>query len=359
MVLFQSFINKNVREDKIVIGLTWLCELLYRHFNEKTLVLIDDYDALVKSFLFKGNKDMTKITKLLGESEQHLLKFNNSFGTVLTGELRLYRGENVSCFVNLRDRLSEFYGIAEKELEHLLKGNNSKEKIKLNNFTDLFFGGYIYNAENKKVKIYRTESVIQYLLTESLNVSRMMRPEYLNGLQKLSRVKGLVEWLQILLSGKKVLHTHVELSQPIFHKDNILTLRMVMNHGKTEKTTITSVLFLTLLYYFGYLTPVDEKLRWFKIPNKSARDELKTILDGCSDALYDVQKIVEVENTRVANYTKSTVNLAGSESKPTYFMGNFLNVLKSKCIGEKINISSTNEIKRKIAKWFMEEHLPF
>ncbi|MCC8398661.1 MAG: AAA family ATPase, partial [Rickettsia endosymbiont of Labidopullus appendiculatus] len=127
--LNRYFIGKLDKED-LKNSLRFLSEVLYKHFNQKVYILIDEYDTPINSSYIKfGNKPE--------EFEQVLELFRGMFGSslksnpylekgIITGILRVAKANlfsdlnNVSEYTLLDEEFSKFYGFTQTEVDELL-----------------------------------------------------------------------------------------------------------------------------------------------------------------------------------------------------------------------------------------------
>lgn len=115
-------------------SLKTLSELLYKHYDKKTIILIDEYDVpLDKAFQYGYYKEMvTFIRGLLGD----VLKTNDALEfAVLTGCLRvskesIFTGLNNFKVVSITDsRFDEQFGFTDEEVQRLLADYHLKDHI--------------------------------------------------------------------------------------------------------------------------------------------------------------------------------------------------------------------------------------
>ena len=113
-------------EDSLEAGLQTLSELLFRHYGQKTIILIDEYDVpLDKAYQHGYYREMTALIRaLFGEAlkTNRFLRF-----AVLTGCLRvskesIFTGLNNFKVLSITDsRFDEQFGFTEKDVRELLE----------------------------------------------------------------------------------------------------------------------------------------------------------------------------------------------------------------------------------------------
>ncbi|WP_341761110.1 AAA family ATPase [Candidatus Tisiphia endosymbiont of Thecophora atra] len=153
-------------KDDLKDSLGFLSELLFKHFNQKVYILIDEYDTPINSSYIKFGKKSE-------EFEQVLELFRGIFGSslkgntcvekgVITGILRIAKANlfsdlnNVSEYTLLDDDFSKSYGFTQIEVDDLLTKvptKTSHEEIKD------WYNGYTFGGE----VIYNPWSIMQCL----------------------------------------------------------------------------------------------------------------------------------------------------------------------------------------------------
>ncbi|WP_342267968.1 AAA family ATPase [Candidatus Tisiphia endosymbiont of Empis tessellata] len=156
----------NLDQEDIKISLRFLSELLFKHFNQKVYILIDEYDTSINSSYIKFGKKSE-------EFEQVLELFRGMFGSslkgnscvekgVITGILRIAKANlfsdlnNVTEYTLLDDDFSKSYGFTQAEVDDLLTKvptKTSHEEIKD------WYNGYTFGGE----VIYNPWSIMQCL----------------------------------------------------------------------------------------------------------------------------------------------------------------------------------------------------
>ncbi|MFU7501338.1 MAG: AAA family ATPase [Candidatus Tisiphia sp.] len=255
---FDGKLDKNDLKN----SLRFLSEVLYKHFNQKVYVLIDEYDTPINSSYIKfGNKPE--------EFEQVLELFRRMFGSslksnpclekgVITGILRIAKANlfsdlnNVTEYTLLDKKFAKFYGFTQGEVDELLTEvplETNPERIKD------WYNGYNFGGEI----IYNPWSIMQCLAHAGSLDTYWVDSGGLSLVDKAFIDDEIQEELQNLLEGKgivKKLYKQVSLGE-IEDNPNI---------------------FFSLLLFAGYLSPslVDdnaESPRYrLTIPNTELRN---------------------------------------------------------------------------------------
>lgn len=124
--LLRNLKNPNMTEETLMNSLRMLSLLLYRHYGQKVVILIDEYDVPLDKAYQNGYYDrmVTLIRNLLGQA----LKTNEYLQfAVLTGCLRIAKESiftglnNFKVFSITEDSLDEYFGFTDQEVKKLLR----------------------------------------------------------------------------------------------------------------------------------------------------------------------------------------------------------------------------------------------
>lgn len=253
-----------IDDDILTISLKKLSELLYKHYGQKTVILLDEYDVpLDKAFQNGYYKEMVSLVRaIFGNAlkTNDYLKF-----AVLTGCLRvskesIFTGLNNFKVLTITDaRLDEQFGFTEAEVRELLHHYNLDEHLAE---TKAWYDGYRFgNAD-----IYCPWDVINHV--DLLRFDASAEPQsYWSNSSGNDLVKGFIskasrqtkDELETLVAGGNITkEIHQELTY-----DEI----------DTSIDNLWSVLFTT-----GYLTLASKEsqgIYTLKIPNEEIRQVYK------------------------------------------------------------------------------------
>ena len=153
-----KYFSGHLDDISIKNALSFLSELLYKHFGRKVYILIDEYDTPINSaYITFGDKldEFKKITELFGGIFGSALKDNDSLERgMITGILRVAKANlfsdlnNVTEYTLLDQEFTKSYGFTQEEVDILLgqtslQTNSSEIKNWYNGYT--FGGEVIYN----------------------------------------------------------------------------------------------------------------------------------------------------------------------------------------------------------------------
>ena len=241
-----------------IMSLKFLADSLYKYYGEKTIILIDEYDAPIINAFDKGYYN--EAINFFQTFYSSALKTNNSlkYG-ILTGITRIIKEGIFSGLNNLyvntilsRD-YSEYFGLLESEVVEMLDYFDMKYKIEE---VREWYNGYIF-GENE---VYNPWSIVNYVREKEIKAY----------------------WANV--SGNTLLENMLNYAGESVYED----LKRFTDGESIEKyisdgTTIKSLLsnddeIWQLLLYSGYLTKdekqekeSDSNVYNLKIPNKEIR----------------------------------------------------------------------------------------
>ena len=275
-ISFRNILNKSQSKSEIKTSLKMFSELLERHYGQKVIILIDEYDVpLDKAYINGYYSQMIDIIRTMFSA---CLKTNDSlFFAVLTGGLRVSKESIFTGLNNFKVRTitdtqyDEYFGFTDKEVKKLLADYNLESHY---DEVKQWYDGYLFGQQ----KIYCPWDVINYcddhlskpnakpkvywLNTSSNEVIKKLINKPNNGAARLE-VEKLIDGQTIKKKINEQL-THSEIDDSV---DNIWSL----------------------LYMTGYLTlasELDDDLYALKIPNQEVTQIFK-------------QQVLEWFNTQV------------------------------------------------------------
>ena len=278
--IFNKFAGKESEEEELKTSLSFLTKLLYKYYNQKVIVLIDEYDSPVMTAYEKGY--YAEMKDFLKAFYGNALKTNEYLQMgILTGIIRIAQAgifsdlNNFISYTTLDNDYNKSFGLIEKEVEDMIKYYQIDYKMSdVKKWYDGYsFGkGDIYNpwsilnfVKNKELKAYWINTSSNFMIRELLQNSGE-------------------EGLSIL--------------EKIFNKEEV-SVRITDNVRFGNNLSVSEV--WELMLYSGYLTikeRLDDGRYSVRIPNieitKFFKDEFLTIIfgeyrivDELRDALYD------------------------------------------------------------------------
>lgn len=123
--LFSGLLEKEMDNETLVFSLRELSELLHKHYGEKVIILIDEYDVPLAKANEHGYYD--QMTMLIRNLFEQTLKTNDSlYFAVLTGCLRvakesIFTGLNNPKVLSITTvRFDEYFGFTDSEVKDIL-----------------------------------------------------------------------------------------------------------------------------------------------------------------------------------------------------------------------------------------------
>ncbi|MBT3388579.1 MAG: AAA family ATPase, partial [Desulfobacula sp.] len=157
---FQSILSVKADISLFENSLLDLSHYLYKHYKEKPVILIDEYDTPIISAYAEGyyKETINFFKSFLGAG----LKDNpNIYKGVMTGILRVAKESifsdmnNLGVYSLLRSKFSDKFGLTEEEVFSLLQYYKEENKIKS---VREWYNGYIFGGNT----IYNPWSIINY-----------------------------------------------------------------------------------------------------------------------------------------------------------------------------------------------------
>ena len=293
----------NAMDEKVLVSsLQILSQLLYKHFGQKTVILIDEYDVpLDKAFQNGYYKEMVSLIRgLFGMA----LKTNESLQfAVLTGCLRItkesiFTGLNNFKVMSILDaRFDEQFGFTDDEVKKLLASYGLASHFPE---TKEWYDGYHFgNAD-----VYCPWDVINYV--DELNYDQAVEPQdYWSNSSGNAIVRRLID--------KADVQTKDEIERLIAGECIEKELSQELTYDELDKNigNLWSVLFTT-----GYLTKqgrtADGKIR-LAIPNKEIKNLfIKKIREWFRDtSANDGKRLEEFCNAFLEKNTEKIEQLFG------------------------------------------------
>ena len=296
LISYRKIIKQQDDVTDISSSLKMLSNLLEKHYGQKVIVLIDEYDVpLDKAYLKGYYSQMIEVIRSLLSS---VLKTNDSlyFG-VLTGCLKVSKESIFTGLNNLTvhtisdESYDEYFGFTDEEVKKMLSDYNLEshyEEMKQ------WYDGYLFGDQ----EIYCPWDVIKYC----------------NDLVRLKHPKPKAYWINS--SGNDMVRKLIELTNDGTTRNEIQSLinGETITKSINEQLTHSEIYANTnniwsLLYMTGYLTvtqlPEDDEYT-LKIPNKEILNIYrKQVLEWFSDKikaeasqLFDLMKAFEIGDSK-------------------------------------------------------------
>ena len=288
-ITFENIIMKNTNIEDLKEALKFLTENLYKKYNQKVVVLIDEYDSPLVSAYINGYYERAK--NFFKTFYSTVLKDNSYLQMgVLTGIIRVIKAgifsdlNNLRTYTILSDDYTDSYGLTEEEVEKSLKDYGIEAEIsKVKDWYD----GYKFGDS----EVYNPWSIINFLRFKELRAYWVDTSgnDLINDVLK-KMTKDTVKALERLFDGEGL-------------RKNI--------SGTSDLSKLLDENELwELLLFSGYLTieeKIDQKNYILRLPNKEVKELFKdSFLEkyfGRGNKLSDLMEAL-TEN-RIEDYEES------------------------------------------------------
>ncbi len=261
---YKKLIQDEMSEQTLRMGLKDLSRLLHKHYNQKVIVLIDEYDVPLAKANEYGYYD--QMIDLIRSIFGNLLKTNEAvLFSVLTGCLQIakesiFTGLNTFSVYSITDvEFDEYFGFTDEEVKKILEYYNQNQNYSI---IKEWYDGYRFGS----VDVYCPWDVLNYVKTYNVNPSVEPKNYWSNTsgndvithfIDSLGKENQLTKYeLEKLVNGETV---YKNISHEITYKDLYSNIN-----------NIWSTLFMT-----GYLTQrgkADGSLYPLAIPNLEIRN---------------------------------------------------------------------------------------
>ena len=203
--LFKKIATKEVDIENLKEALKVLVRILYKKYNKKVVVLIDEYDSPLVSAYVNGYYE--KVKNFFKTFYSTVLKDNTYLQMgILTGIIRVIKAgifsdlDNLRTYTILSDDYTDIYGLTEEEVEKSLKDYGIEAEIsKVKDWYDGYkFGdSEVYNPwsilnflQDKELRAYWVDTSGNDLIN---NVLKMTNKNIITALERLFNGEGLRE----------------------------------------------------------------------------------------------------------------------------------------------------------------------
>ena len=285
----RDILNFKIEEDRLFISVKDLSNFLSRHYNQKVIILIDEYDAPLQNAYSEGFYDKAK--KYIGQFYEATIKSNiYCEKAILTGVSRISKESifsdlnNLSVYTVMNKDYAKDFGFTNEEIDKIIEDyeiEDEKEEIKK------WYDGYkMGNVDN----IYNPWSVLKYIKHNEL------KPYWVNTSSNdiikmiIKKSYGIKEKIERLLNDEEI--------------EVAVKLETVLKDVEKNENNIWGLFIQT-----GYLKVVEELEKnkcKVKIPNLEIKGLFEEIIEEwfegkiSGDALNDI--LSDLINLRFEEY---------------------------------------------------------
>ena len=287
LIEFEKYLINDFDEATTRKGLKFLTEILYKHYHQKVVILIDEYDSPIMSAYENGyyNEMRDFLKAFYGE----VLKTNEYLQLgILTGIIRVAQAgifsdlNNFISYTTLNDEYSQSFGLVEDEVKAMLDYYKiGYEMLEVKKWYD----GYSFG----KTDIYNPWSILNFVQFKELK-------SYWINTSSNFMIRELLEH-----TGEEGLKT----LERIFNQEEV-AVRITENVRFGNNLSASEV--WELMLYSGYLTingRLDDGRYLVRIPNIEItnffKDEFLTIVFGNYDKVDRLRDALKDKNIEQLN----------------------------------------------------------
>ncbi len=252
---YNSIMENTAEPSLYVTAIQFLSECLEKYHNQKTIILLDEYDVPLENAYLNGfyNK-MVSFIRLLFESA---LKTNDSLKfAVITGCLRISRESiftglnNLDVVSVLNEDYAEYFGFTQNEVDSFLEVYGiTKKRDEIKSWYD----GYLFGS----TEVYNPWSVINYVKDIVYRNTAFPKP-YWSNTSSNNIVRELIEnandntkqELEELIAGgtiEKPVHEDITYEDIYKSQDNLWNFLFFTGYLKTvERSFIEQQIYLSM-----------------------------------------------------------------------------------------------------------------
>ena len=167
--LFQKYVDNEIQDNELESALFNISYYLYKHYHQKVIILIDEYDVPLQSAY--QNNYYNEMVDFLRNIFSMALKSNDALEKgIMTGCLRIskesiFTGLNNFSSYSILDSISnEYFGFTENEVKQLLKDYDLKDYI---DEVKEWYDGYLFG----NTEIYNPWSTLMYIKNKTQTLS--------------------------------------------------------------------------------------------------------------------------------------------------------------------------------------------
>ena len=251
--LFKKIATKEEGIENLKEALKVLVKILYKKYNQKVVVLIDEYDSPLVSAYINGYYGKAK--DFFKTFYSTVLKDNNYLQMgVLTGIIRVIKAgifsdlNNLRTYTILSDDYTDSYGLTEEEVEKSLNDYGIGQEI--SKVKDWYYGYKFGDSE-----VYNPWSILNFLQDKELRAYWVDTSgnDLINNVLKMKN-KNIITALERLFNGKG--------------------LRQNLSRTSDLSKILSNDEIWELLLFSGYLTieeKIDQDNYILRLPNKEVK----------------------------------------------------------------------------------------
>ena len=296
---FTRYLTNNfLDQSQIQVSLKFLSELLHRHFNQKVIILIDEYDSAINEVCLTYREE--------SEKDNAIRLFRGVYGEALKDNIYLQKGyitgitriakanllsgiNNLGEYNILSERYARYYGFNQYEVKSLFEvyavPASLQEKIKD------WYNGYIV----RELEIYNPWALAKCLngfiaadrnenKTDQFLKSYWGESGNITFIDKALQIEIVKQKIQELADGSPIFFNLREQ----FRINDLQVLQELSSLGSNYQINNNALsLLFSYLFFAGYLTHTKDGIE-YKAPNHEIRNELGNKILVYYESMYSV-----------------------------------------------------------------------
>lgn len=247
-VLDKAYFNRilvgDVNKAELSKSIFRLSEMLYQHYSERVILIIDEYDTPIQSgYAYKFHDDVINFMRNMLSSalkDNHNIAFGFLTGILRVAKESIFSGlNNIKVYSVLDRKYSSYFGFTNAEVAEMARYYGVQDKLP--EIKD-WYDGYNFGG----VEIYNPWSVLNYLDNDCLPIpywvqtsSNLVIYEMMSYLNK-----DIFTKLQDIISGNVVSYiVDMNIVYPEIkdRPENIFAFLLMTGYLKAVKTTLTTL----------------------------------------------------------------------------------------------------------------------
>jgi len=306
---------KSTEDDAMKFAILNLIELLYKRFDQKVWVLIDEYDSAINHAMLKfKDEDIEKTISLFRNFYQSLFKDSPYVEKgVLTGIVPIAQSGILSGLNNLGKfdiddpQFSKYYGLNQEEIQQFLDYFNIPQ-TKADEIKNWYNGYKIIANDTERVleDKYNIWSIVNCLVDQQNRLkSYWMDRQVFELIRPLLKSPEMKDIMTKLTTGQDI---YIKNLNTDFTETDFKQLRTMIEDKVSSINEEGYELFLSYFYYLGYLTN-SNKIKHYRLPNYEIRVQLLVDLSYYFDRIFamNIKQLNKILNSLYSLLLKESV----------------------------------------------------
>lgn len=285
---FKMFVeNTQDNTTHITYSIKFICSVLFHHFQKPVVVLVDDYDAAMRTVLHLDRVAIPEIVEILHVC-MGIIRYatkNNVFlkRAILVGRLQFGKGSHMTpCSVieynYIHNNLYyQYFGFHQNEINLLFDYFNMP--LELRDQTRMWYNGFESGFHNISAHIYNPQPIVELIATKRLQntIPSRLNLSIIEGAIQLKPFRytfeSLINYRNVTLSFERLFLSRYDMVNFAEMMNGTLEL-LRCSSIESLLTYLISVGYLTLTNHRSYSGGFDRRILEVKVPNKEIEMDL-------------------------------------------------------------------------------------